>query len=349
MADFFNISDWDEKPWYQTGGTRSKVIVENPDNHKDYYFKTSLKREQKDYKYEFWSEIIASEIGTFLGFNMLKYDIAYTGIEIGCISESMVTEGKNKLTEGISYLTGYDASYKPDDKKNSKQQYTFQFIKETLNFYNLSRFLENIIQIIIFDSIIGNGDRHQENWGIITEYSGIIKSFEDIAKKGKKNLGEKIVYSLISRMSKMKNIGLDEVVKDLQLIISVSGEFSPIYDSGSSLGREKEDDKIKQLLTDAVMMEAYIRRGDSEIHWEGDKLNHFDLIQKINNEHADIVSKIVLQVKNKYTPEGVRSIVENIDEKLPKELDVYKVPKERKEFVIKLITLRIEKLMSIIQ
>ena len=75
MAEFFDISNWNEKPWYQTGGTRSKVIVENPANRKDYYFKTSLKKELKDYKHEFWSEIITSEVGTMLGFNMLKYDI----------------------------------------------------------------------------------------------------------------------------------------------------------------------------------------------------------------------------------------------------------------------------------
>ena len=69
MADFYNITTWNEKPWYQTGGTRSKVIVENPENDAEYYFKTSLKREKKDYKYEYWSEIITSEIGTILGFD----------------------------------------------------------------------------------------------------------------------------------------------------------------------------------------------------------------------------------------------------------------------------------------
>ena len=77
MADFYNITSWNEKPWYQSGGTRDKVIVENPANHKEYYFKTSLKRDLKDYKHEYWSEIIASKVGSLLGFDMLKYDIAF--------------------------------------------------------------------------------------------------------------------------------------------------------------------------------------------------------------------------------------------------------------------------------
>jgi len=53
MAEFYDVTTWNEKPWYQTGGTRDKVIVENPANHKEYYFKTSLKRELKDYKHEY--------------------------------------------------------------------------------------------------------------------------------------------------------------------------------------------------------------------------------------------------------------------------------------------------------
>ena len=345
MAEFFDISNWEEKPWYQTGGTRSKVIVENPINHRDYYFKTSLKREQKDYQYEFWSEIIASEIGSVLGFNMLRYDIAYKGDEIGCLSESMITEGKNKLTEGVSYLTGFDSNYNPKHK-DSKKQYSFQLIKNTLAFYKQDKFIENIIQIIIFDSIIGNGDRHQENWGIITDYNEVIKSIEVITKKDKKNFLERQIYWLLKRLS---GNNISEAVKELQLILSFTGQFSPIYDSGSSLGREMGNDKIVQLNKDTMMMEAYIRRGDSEIHWEGEKVNHFELIKRIKNEYPDIVRKIITQVKDKFNAFAIRDMVENVDIKLPEHLTINKLPSNRKEFVIKLITLRVEKLMSIIQ
>jgi len=144
LANFYDISFWNEKPWYQTGGTRDKVIVENPSDGEEYYFKTSLKRAKIDYKYEFWSEIIASEVGILLGFDMLKYDIAFKEKELGCLSKSMVTEGTNKLTEGISYLTGFDTTYKPDDK-DSKKQYSFQLICDTLEYFKLGRFIENIV------------------------------------------------------------------------------------------------------------------------------------------------------------------------------------------------------------
>ena len=346
MADFYDITTWTEKPWYQTGGTRSKVIVENPANRTEYYFKTSLKKELKDYKNEYWSEIIASEVGIHLGFDMLKYDVAFNRGEMGCISKSMVTEGQNKLSEGISYLTGFDTTYNPDDK-NSKKQYTFHFICESLKYFKLDHYIPNIIEIIILDSVIGNGDRHQENWGIITEYSDVVKMLEEIARSEKKGFLEKSLFALLAITSKAKRDDTERLVKELHL--KMPGKFSQIYDSGSCLGRELDDEKVKQMLTDKSMIEAYIRKGVSEIHWEGEKLDHFDLIKNINIIHPEVVSKIVKRIEDKYDEAGIRNIVINIDSKLPPNLETNKLPTDRKELVIKLITLRIQKLIRLLE
>ncbi len=346
MAEFYDITKWNEKPWFQTGGTRSKVIVENPATHLEYYFKTSLKRELKDYKYEYWSEIIASEVGSLLGFDMLIYDVAFNRGEMGCISKSMVTEGQNKLTEGISYLTGFDTTYNPDDK-NSKKQYTFQLIRDSLNYFQLGHYIENIVEIIILDSIIGNGDRHQENWGIITEYSDVVKMLEEIAKLEKKGFFEKSLFAILALKSKAKREETVKLVEEFRL--KMPGKFSQIYDSGSCLGRELDDDKLKQMLKDKSMLEAYIRRGVSEIHWEGEKLNHFELISEINKIYPEAVKKIVSRVKRKFDEKTIQKSVENIDLKLPKYLEEHKLPNDRKEFVIKLIALRVQTLLEIIE
>jgi hypothetical protein len=121
MAKFYDISNWQEKPHFQTGGTRNKSVLENPVTGKLYYFKTSLKKEVIDFKYEFWSEILASEIGKELGFSTLEYDIAFYKSEIGCLSESMVDTNVSKLSEGINYLRGYDPNYSPENKESYSQ------------------------------------------------------------------------------------------------------------------------------------------------------------------------------------------------------------------------------------
>ena len=212
MAEFFDISDWQEKIHYQTGGTRNKSVVENLSTTDLYFFKKSIPK----YQHEFWSEIIASEVGNALGFNVLKYDIANKNGEVGCISKLMINPEFQQLTEGINYLQGYDSTYLPE-KKESYEKYTFHFIEEALKEYNLEKTIPDLIRTIIFDSIIGNGDRHQENWGIITDYNEVIKSIEVITKKEKKNFLERQIYWLLKRLS---GNNISEAVKELQLILS---------------------------------------------------------------------------------------------------------------------------------
>jgi hypothetical protein len=106
MAQYYDISLWQEHQQFNTGGTRNKSVYQNPDTELMYFFKTSLKKIKIDYKYKFWSEIIASELGHFLGFNILKYDIAFNGNDVGCISKSMVDQNqKESLIEGYKFLT----------------------------------------------------------------------------------------------------------------------------------------------------------------------------------------------------------------------------------------------------
>ena len=341
MADFYNITGWAEKNWFQTGGTRNKLIVVNPTNKFDYYFKCSLKKEARDYRFEFWSEIIASEVGILLGFDMLKYDIAYNGHEVGCISESMIKENINKLTEGRQYLTAFSPSYNPE-LPISKKEYTFQFIENSLKSAGLSQFINNIVQIIIFDSIIGNGDRHQENWGIITKYSQdskqtIISIIKRIGlKKAIKFLIDDPVsfgrrtYFIISKLVKKQNLD----------------SFAKIYDSGSSLGRELSDERINSMLLEPQLIISYINRGPSEIHWNSVKCSHFELINHLQIKYNREVKRVVNRIRKRYNKQLIIDIVDQVDYNLPEEHNQNRPSECRKNFIINLLTLRIELLLS---
>ena len=62
MAELYNISDWSEQSWWNTGGTRDKKIYLNPDDGELYYFKQSFKKGQRDFKHEFWRLLNLLEI-----------------------------------------------------------------------------------------------------------------------------------------------------------------------------------------------------------------------------------------------------------------------------------------------
>ncbi|MDE7128002.1 MAG: HipA domain-containing protein, partial [Bacteroidales bacterium] len=279
MVKYFDISEWEEHQYYGTGGTRDKAVVENPMDSSLYYFKTSLKKKVIDYKYEFWSEIIASEIGDALGLEILHYDVAWKDNCLGCLSKSMIDQENEELQEGYKWLTGFDAQYKVNDK----EAYTFQAIERLMaNRFKQEGFIKDIIKIIIFDSIIGNEDRHQENWSIIV---------------------------------RNKRTDHNTLFRRKRADIESSYKFAPIYDSGSSMGRELTDSKISQMLKDSVQLEAYIKRGQSEIHWEGEKgkQKHLELISKISaNGYKDIIIEIIQSINQKYNEGTIIDIISNI-------------------------------------
>ena len=346
MAKFYDITEWNEKPFFNTKGTRNKCVVSNPEDDCVYFFKTSMLKEGKDYKPEFWSEIISSEVGRSLGFDVLEYNIAKHESEIGCISKSMNTE-EECLTEGVSILTGYDNTYKPQNKE-SYSAYTFHFIKSAIESFNLGEQIEDIIKTIIFDSIIGNSDRHQENWGFITPYKETELTNEEanhIFSKLKDRF--KQIKDFLSKNEELKNPNGHVKMK----ILKMEGRYSPIYDSGCCLAREKSEDAVKQMLNDDIMFDSFINRGKSEIRWgnDGIKLNHFELIKNIRVEYQEIVDNIINNVISLYDENKIRDIIFNIDKELPNDLrKEYGLSSYRKELIFKLIKERILRLKNII-
>lgn len=262
----------------------------------------------------------------------------------------MVLNSENNLTEGITYLTGFDSKYNPENDKN---KYTFQFIQNALIYFNFNNYIENIIEIIIFDSIIGNSDRHQENWGIIMYYRNSIDKIDEELSSSKMKFWKKIDMKLnrflneffILLHKEKREIGR----VNLKLHSNVTlHKFAPIYDSGCCFGRERDDEWVKKAIEDSQMIEAYIRKGESEIHWEGHlkKRKHFELIELLLDNYPTETKKYIERVKENYNSESIKEIIENIDINVPTDLINFKLSKTRKQLMFKLVTLRIEKLIQ---
>jgi hypothetical protein len=264
---------------------------------------------------------------------------------MGCISEFMNTEGESELTEGIQYLTGYNNAYKPA-LKGSKKDYTFQFISEALKSFDFATYINEVIKIIIFDSLIGNGDRHQENWGIII-YS---KEAINLYNKEAKNKRYKYFHRLLLKMFGWIFENFPNMPNPLKIKFHslMPNKFAPIYDSGSCLGRELLDDKVKQMLLDENLITAYIKRGTSEIHWKREKVSHFELIQKIAEHYPDVVKAEIQRIKSIFNEAEISRIINDIDKSLPSDKLDFKLPDDRKKLMIKMVSLRFSELNKIL-
>lgn len=352
MAKLYNISEWNEQPWLNTGGTRNKKIYQNPADLELYFFKQSFKKLSKDYKYEFWSEIIAYELGQMCGFNVLPYHLAIRNNEVGCISKSMINADE-ELVEGGRYIQAFDNTFNPEDR-TLRHQYSFDLIATSLKFLGFEKYNSDLIEMLVFDALIGNSDRHQENWALINTHSGLSKSFAviEFLLTHEKKIKELPAW-LMKFLKKVytKNGTLRKEYRRAKLSLPKETRFAPIYDNGCSFGRELLDDKVLQLVNDTDLVKGYVKKGLSEIHWQGKKVSHFILLRNLLKEEKfrEMVQNPVKRVIEKFNAEKFTELISKVDVDLPLECQYIKIPSERKELMCKLVLFRVASLRALVE
>lgn len=139
---------------YNTKGSRVKKII--VDNHGK---KAFFKYEGKNYLVsEACSEKMSYEIAKVLGYKCAKIELAKDNEgNLGVLNYLFIDIGNTEHIDAISYL---NINY-----NERKEFYTISNIKKTLDELDKKLF-RDFIKIMIFDALVGEQDRHEENWGI---------------------------------------------------------------------------------------------------------------------------------------------------------------------------------------
>jgi hypothetical protein len=333
MARVIDISDWIIKEWVTTTGTREKCFVENPADGKLYFFKESIDK----YPSEFWSEIIASKIGKQLGFNIIDYNIGIYKNKVGCISESIIDSETQELIHGVNILKKEIQGYIITDRPIV----SFNEIERALS--NYRGFINKFIEILIFDALIGNQDRHSENWALIRSLDTTnLELNKSRVVQYMANIYSKYLQPLkTSYWKKLYQQSFDE----LSLF---DYKFSPIYDSGSSLGREMNEEQIEAFISNPEEVLKYIKRGVSEIKLKGkNKTHHFEIILEINGKYKEIVTSCRNRVLSKYSFGEISNIINHVDDDLDIKYAQNKLTLSRKKLIINIIKYRVEYFKSL--
>lgn len=163
MYQILSVDGWKIKVFNTSGSKEKTPWLINPYNPtQTAIFKEAIGVDTG----EAWSEKISSEIGKLLRIPTHNTDIGcYDGC-IGSLVWNFIEDEIFRLEEGSEIISGNEkySDFDRDLLKSSNGYYSFQMVYEVIKPHG---FITELFDMIIFDALIGNTDRHQDNFGFV--------------------------------------------------------------------------------------------------------------------------------------------------------------------------------------
>lgn len=204
---------------------------------------------------EDWAEKIAAEIARVLAIPAATVELADFEGRWGSASLNFTTAAQ-QLMHGNEVMAGYLDNYDPEVRFKQTSHTVENIITAIRKMFPKANehrsVLRQLASYMVLDALIGNTDRHHENWGLLWQVQ----------------------------------VEIDEVSERARL--QKLYDLAPSYDHASSLGRELLDAKRAQILA-GKRVEAYMNKGSGGIYLtEGEKgANPLALVESIAVQHAD--------------------------------------------------------------
>lgn len=167
LGDFVDLSRW--TPYQdEPAGENEKTWFQDADRELWIFKRNRPHRSPNEHATEF----IASRLAELLGIPAATVRLARVGGSIGCISKNVKSNSRNQLESGSLFLTEIVPDFDPKDRQS--QGHSLQNIEGVLS--KVAAPIGHEAQglsaagwfagFLVLDALIGNQDRHSENWGI---------------------------------------------------------------------------------------------------------------------------------------------------------------------------------------
>lgn len=171
-----DVATWQADDLYASypEGARSKDAYFPPedvvhtfiDKNRRYLYK----RSNKKYPDQLWGEVVAYHVGCLLGVTVPPAFVAKNDAEGDCAAliEWFYEDGKAIFTPGGSFMQALIPEF--DRKRGELHNFhTVQTLGRAFSMFRSSKdnWQEKWAEAFLFDALIGNTDRHQDNWGYL--------------------------------------------------------------------------------------------------------------------------------------------------------------------------------------
>ena len=170
MIEIIDFNSWKVYEGASEGSGRSEKVWLKSDTNQIGLFKfPKIDPVDKKETTEHVSEHLAYRIGKILDIPTAKVDIGFRDNRIGSMSHFVCDEHEN-LIEGISFISGKYPHYNTEtmqDEENG-QYYCIDHLFNSVPSTWVNR---QWLEMMLFDFLIGNADRHQSNWALLVKMS----------------------------------------------------------------------------------------------------------------------------------------------------------------------------------
>lgn len=296
------------------GGSRPRLTFLHKDKNQRFFFKTYTHSPR-----EVWAECLASHIAELMGIKaqLVTIKTAPKSLE-KVLRERFPTllpenwKAVGSLARNI-FPKKVETIYGAAIVETPTNPLTLEVVEQKMSskFYAAEDLLQSYADMVVFDALIGNMDRHHENWGICIEQR----------------------YK-------------QQLLLDKKRLVSLR-YFTPLFDHGSSLMFELSDEKVEEFLNDEQKLINYVAKSKFGfiLNTEGNKVNMFAIIEehiKANSSWGNRFKESLNKVKQIDMLELASLVI-----KMPS-IDLLEYDNKRRKLLFKSLLMRYNRLIEIL-
>lgn len=260
-------------------GASEKIWLVNPNTNEKGLFKFPKVKDQEKGTTtgEYWAEKLASEIGKMIDVKCADVDIGTYNGRVGSMSYNILKKQGDSFFEGIYFIQKRYPYYNKNKLEDtySNEKYSVQMIENSLmQDYEFN--IKQIYQMIIFDILIGNSDRHHSNWALAS-------------KKNIENDIKTVIWNLCPLYDNGSSLCAYEYNNDLSIFFKDKMKFEALVNSKSkSAIGWKNERPIRQ----------------------------FELLKKLKENMYNSTVEYIRKIQNNINEEKIDNLLKQFDENI---------------------------------